>query len=751
MNLHRRPFKKLLVRSAFAISFLVLMAGAKTARADKLCAVNDELGTLESPDNNNLSNQLDASADAIISENGLVELDGSTIIRFSGRKIQAENASYNSLSGQVSIDGEFSYTTSDFKLKSSDAAVDINKDTFKSGKSTYQLTLDGRIAQGRASTLERRTDGRLKLTDATYSACPPGDEAWSLQSSKIRLDPEEGIGRATHITLRFHDVPILYAPSFSFPISNKRKSGFLAPNFRQADNTGVEILIPWYWNIAPNLDATITPRYMSKWGTQYQGEFRYLNPIGNWQLDTEYLDQNTDEIVDSTTSSARRFTRFQHKGSIGKGWTSLIDASFVTDKDYFKDFGDSLNIASITHLDRRAEIRYSDRINNMLVRLQRYQTVDKDIVPEKRPYLRLPQITWNADVPRTRFGIKPDISTEIVYFDRQDSVEGMRVDLLPKLSFPLSSDAWFFKPTAAWRYTYYQLNNLADANDPDIIDSKVTRNLPYFSIDGGLFFDRATSNDGSVQTLEPRIYYLRVPYEKQSGIPIFDSSQLDFNFSQLFRENRFAGRDRVADANQLSTAITTRFIDGPSGRERLRASLGQILYFDDRRVFLDNDGLDTAGSSDIVGEISAELQHDWVVKSNTQWNPYNSSTVRSSLLLSYRPSAGKIFNIAHRIIADSTEQTDISGAWPINDRWKAIGRWNYALDTNQSIETTLGLEYESCCWALRFAARRYISDDGLDHDTNYFVELVLKGLAPIGDSVGEILESGVIGYSDSYR
>ncbi len=728
------------------------MLTTKLLLADPLCIAYGEANVSSmSVKTKEFLDQLDASADAISSENGLVELDGSTIINFSGRRILAENASYNSLSGLVSIDGEFSYSTPDFMLESQNANIYINNNTFKSGKSNYQLSLDGRIAQGRAKSLQRRADGRIKLNNATYSACPPNEEAWEIRSTKIRLDPTEGIGRATHITLRFHDVPILYAPLFSFPINNKRKSGFLAPNFRQADNTGVEILIPWYWNIAPNLDATITPRYMSRWGTQIQGEFRYLNAIGNWQLDTEYLEHNIENDSNTNDHSNRRFTRFHHKGKLRKGWTSLIDASSVTDKDYFKDFGDSLNIASITHLNRRAELRYQGNVNSMLFRIQRYQTVDKDIVAEKRPYLRLPQITWNANYPKTHLGLKTDIRTEAVHFDREDSVTGTRIDLHPKLSLPFSSDSWFFKPTAAWRYTYYQLNNLIDAGDTNINNSKISRNLPYFSIDGGLFFDRSRSRDGSVQTLEPRIYYLNVPYKDQSDIPIFDSSQLDFNFSQLFRENRFAGKDRVADANQLSTAITTRFIDGPSGRELLRASLGQIVYFDDRRVFLNQgDDDDTSGSSDIVGELFAELKHDWVVKSNTQWNPYTSSTVRSSFLLGYRPSEDKVINIAHRTITGNTEQVDISGFWPLKNNWKAIGRWNYALDTDKSIETTLGLEYESCCWALRFAARRYIADDGLDHDTNYFIELILKGLAPVGDNVGQILKSGVLGYSDSY-
>lgn len=687
---------------------------------------------------------VDATADAVASEDGTITLNGSSLISYQGREIRADKATYDSVSGKVKINGELSYTTPEFKLDSKDATVDINNDTFQSGESSYLLTLDGKIAQGRASRLVRDEKERVKLWDATYSSCPPNSEAWKLKARKIRLDSKEGIGTAKNITLSFKGVPILYAPAFSFPINNKRKSGFLAPSFRQSENTGFEILIPWYWNISPNLDATFTPRYMTQRGTQIQGEFRYKNRIGDWDLNTEYLYENDE-------NEARRFTRFRHDGRLSRRWTSRIDASFVTDKDYFTDFGDSLDIASITHLDRRAEARYRDNINDFLIRVQRYQTVDSDIAAEERPYQRLPQLSWNAVLPKSSEGFKSKMSSELVYFDREDSVTGSRLDLNPSVSLPVRSDSWFITPTAGLRYTSYQLENIEETNDELIDDTQVTRNLPYGSIDGGLFFDRHSGDQGSVQTLEPRIFYLRVPYEDQTNIPIFDSGELDFNFSQLFRENRFSGADRVADANQLTTALTTRFIDGPSGREQLRASIGQIIYFDDRKVFLEGESIERRGSSDIVGEISAELKNDWVVKTNLQWNPYNSTTVRSAVQLSYRPGEDRLFNVAHRRIQGKTEQVDFSAYWPLNDRWTASGRWNFSLDSDTSIEATVGIEYESCCWAFRFASRRYISDNGLDHETNYFVELILKGLAPVGDNVGALLESGVLGYSDKYR
>ena len=270
-----------------------------------------------------------------------------------------------------------------------------------------------------------------------------------------------------------------------------------------------------------------------------------------------------------------------------------------------------------------------------------------------------------------------------------------------------------------------------------------------------------------MQTLEPRLYYLKVPYEDQSDIPLFDTAAFDFGISQLYRENRFSGSDRIADAEQLSLGLTTRFIDGADGRERLRASIGQILYFEDRLVTLAG-GADAGDAppatatpvaesgrrdvSDFVGELSAGLGRDWFGRANLQWNPDDDDTVRGALLATWRPPDGRLVNLAHRVVNTGsraeTEQLDLSALWPIGDAWRVAGRWNYSLDQDVSIETLIGLEYDSCCWALRFAARRFIADDGLDHETSAYLQLVLKGLAPVGQNYGALLEGAVLGYRD---
>lgn len=720
------------------------MPGVVLAASDKLCPAPEFVYTPGNAVAFDPDAPVEASADSVRTQDGIVTLNGKTEITYQNRRLTAENAEYNRASGQVDIEGDLTYQSDGIQLLSSDASFDLSKNTFSTGPSDYEVNLGAKRATGKASSMSRDANGFFQLKNATYSTCPPGDTSWFIQADSLELDPEEGIGTAKDIRLNFKGVPLLAVPRFSFPISPKRKTGFLAPILASNDSTGIELHMPWYWNIRPELDATLTPRYMTRKGFQLQGELRYMNTQGSWTLDSEYLYDDDIAVEDRH----RRFNRLVHSGRFLQNWSTALEASAVSDKDYFEDLGDTLSIASITHLERRADLLYQDDYYRFLTRLQSYQTVDENITADERPYRRLPQFVLNAEWPRLRWGAKTSLDAELVYFDRAESITGSRFDIQPKISLPVSRDAWFFNPTLTGRYTYYSLNNTTGG------PSTVDRGLTTASLDTGLFFDRETDSDGSLQTLEPRLFFLHVPFRQQNDIPIFDSSELDFNISQLFRDNRFSGADRVADANQTSVALTTRFIDGKTGREDLRASIGQIFYFEDRRVTLEGDEIDTRSTSDFVAEIAAELDDNWVVRSNIQYNADTRVTARSSALLSYQPDPDHILNFAHRNVATGssaeTEQVDFSFVWQIKDQWRFAGRWNYSLDSNSSIENMLGLEYESCCWAFRFAARRYVSDDGLDHDRSYYFQLVLKGLAPVGDNVGELFGAGVLGYRDKY-
>ncbi len=742
----------------FLAALALLGANPLSARADgeELCPAPAYLAgaTVEGDTSNDEADneqvpRINAEADNVVSENGVVSLEGNTTIGFKDRSLNAENAKYLPESGEVLIEGEVSFLSNGINLQSRDAKIDMDDNLFSAGESSYEIDLNGNRATGGASNMERNEKGEYIMKNGSYSTCPPGDKSWFIEAKEIHLFPDEGIGTAKNIRLNFKGVPLLAIPRFSFPISPKRKTGFLAPVIARRENTGLELHIPWYWNIRPNLDATFVPRLTSKRGAQLQSEFRYLDKQGTWQLDNEFIN-------DKERGNERRvFTQLKHDGRFNSEWSSNILASRVSDGDYFKDLGDSVQVASITHLERRADLTFQRGPYQFISRLQTYQTVDDTIDDEDKPYKRLPQFLFNWEPDRDKYGIRANVDAELVYFDRDASITGSRLDLHPRLTVPIVRDAWFFKPTLAYRFTHYALNNQVETES-----SSVSRNLGTLSIDSGLYFDRSIDLKGSVQTLEPRLFYLRVPFEDQEGIPLFDSNEFDFNISQLFRENRFSGSDRVADANQVSLALTTRIVDGVDGSEDFRASIGQIFYSDDRRVTLESDTADTRDintrdTSDVVGELAADLSNNWGVNGKLQWDPTDRNTVRGSMLVSYRPAPNKIVNFAHRIVNTGrnaeTEQLDFSMIWPVKNNWVLAGRWNYSLDEDQSIETLLGLQYDSCCWAARFAARRFVTDDGMDHDTSVYLQLVLKGLAPVGQNYGALLETSILGYRDDYK
>jgi len=378
--------------------------------------------------------------------------------------------------------------------------------------------------------------------------------------------------------------------------------------------------------------------------------------------------------------------------------------------------------------------------------------IDEAIGPEDRPHSRLPQFKIEARSHSLPLGLQGKVNGEFVYFDKDDAVTGSRFDVQPTVTLPLVRDAWFIRPSFSQRFTYYSLNNTDNT-----IGSTTSRNLNTISLDSGLFFDRTVDAKGSVQTLEPRLFYLRVPFTDQSNIPVFDSSAFDFNISQLFRNNRFSGADRVSDANQISLALTTRMLNGEDGSEDFRASIGQIVYFNDRKVSLPPlELVEDRNTSDFVGEISTSIGENWVASGNIQWNPEDESTVRSALSIGYRGGPNRIANVTHRLVNNEerqqrTEQIDLSGLWKLGESWRIASRWNFALDADRSIESLLGLEYDSCCWAFRLASRRYIADDGEDHDTSVYLQLVLKGLAPLGQNYGALLENAILGYKDDVK
>ena len=673
-------------------------------------------------------------------QQGFSSFAGDVQIRQGARALRADEVRYQRQQQLVQASGAIRYRDDGLEATATHAEFNLLTDSGQLDQASYLFA--PRHARGEAAQARVETAQVLELHEATYTTCDPGNDDWLLRASQVRLDRTSGRGTAKHVSVDFKGVPIFYWPYLRFPIDDRRQSGFLTPTFASSNRVGLALSAPYYLNLAPNYDATITPRLLSKRGIQLQNEFRYLTESHVGAVNLELLPH------DRAFGDSRTLFTLRDQGVLAPGWTSEVDFSYASDEQYFSDLGNSLSLASITHLERRADIRYTGDDWSLLGRLQGFQTMDPNIALVDRPYQRLPQLLFRGELPDSSYGLRYRVRGEYVYFYRNDSVVGSRVDLEPGVSLPLNYRAGYLTPSLHLRQTSYLLGN----TDPGA-NERPSRTLPVFSLDGGLFFERplAWRGEAYTQTLEPRVYYLYVPYQNQDDIPIFDSAALDFSFSQLFRDNRFSGSDRVADANQITLALTSRLLEQDSGDERLRASAGQIFYFRDQLVTLNPSGLGGRNdSSDLVGELDYRLSPAWYARAAAQWNVDHQQTRRSTVQFHYQPDRKHIVNLGYRLRDDidiPLEQTDVSFLWPLGTGWSIVGRWNYSLEDSLNLDSFLGFEYNSCCWALRVVARDYISGTTGDNNTGVYMQFELKGLTQLGDTVGGLLERGILGYS----
>jgi LPS-assembly protein len=583
------------------------------------------------------------------------------------------------------------------------------------------LTFAGQNARGQARRILFEGRERTRLEGAQYTTCPPGQESWFLSAGSIELDYSEDTGTARNATVSFMNLPVFYWPYMTFPISGQRKSGLLPPRVGNTSNSGSFIAIPYYFNIAPPLDATVTARYYSRRGLLWQNEGRYLGERFNGVLEAEYIAD--DQLFDDSRSALR----YRHNHTLGRHWWGNIDFNTVSDKDYFVDFSDSPTRMAQTHLPQLVELNYAGARTRITARTLNYETVDEAIPAADRPYERLPQLLFSAQLPhlpsRPRYGV----DGEFVSFERDVGLAGDRLDLRPAVSLPLRNTFGFITPTVAARHTAYRLRGVTDDVEP-------TRTLGVFSLDSGLIFERERRHGsrGFTQTLEPRLFYLYVPYENQDELPNFDTALPDFSFDNLFRENRFVGADRVGDANQVTAALTTRLLD-ETGRERLRASIGQIYHFADRRVTLTPGLTETRGYSDVAAEARAQLARRWYLRTDLEWDPRDGTTRDSSIYLQFRPAANKIINVGHRYTQDEQEQIDVSTQWPVGRRWTLAARSNYSVWEDTNIDSYAGFQYHACCWVGRLYARHYLVRDQGQVDSVMF-EFEITGLASLGQS-----------------
>jgi len=668
----------------------------------------------------------------------IVIMHGNAEAVHDGQLLRSDRATYDRSADTVQAEGNVQYRREGLSITGDRADLNLGTDSGRLDNAKFSLA--ERHARGSAGTVLMLDRNVTVLNRATYTTCNPGNEDWILRAGRVRLDQSTGTGTATNVSVSFMGVPFLYSPWLSFPIDNRRKTGFLPPTVGQSSDNGVELTIPYYLNLDPQYDLTLTPRYLSRRGLLLGSEFRYLTTASRGAVDLEYLPN------DRLTGEDRSLVRYLDDGHPLSGLTTNVEYNLASDANYFRDLGNSLNIASITHLDQHAAVAYQADTWTASARVQAYQTVDDTIPRASRPYKELPALFLRTQRPE--YDLRPNfrLITSYIDFQHSDLTSGQRVDVQPAVSLPLYSPAAYLQPTITLRHTRYVLDRdtPGDGRTPQ-------RTLPIYSVDSGVFLERDTRWDGRdlIQTLEPRLYYLYVPYRDQSDLPLFDTGTPDFTFSQLFRDNRFNGSDRVGDTNQIAAALTTRFLDGDTGQQRAQAGIGQIYYFQDRRITLTGTP-DTAPASDIVATAAANFSKAVTGTLDLRRSEDTGKLDMAGVQIRYKPEQRSVLNLSYRYreatpSQAALDQSDVSLLWPIGPRWHIIARHNYSFLDHQELETLAGVEYQSCCWRVRVVHRRYLNSELNSHNQIIYLQLDLIGLATVGDHLDSLLDRGILG------
>ena len=728
------------------LGIILMLSHSAYAIDDQACKIGNVSGIvyeappLFSPDKRA---NIDISANKTTSEkDGSSIFEGDVVIEKHELRIRADHAEYDNTNKQVSVTGNVHVDTPSMSVDADGGNFLVG--TERSEFINIQFYIPETRLRGGAESVTSPGKNIAKMHDSYVTSCPPDDIDWLLQAKSIQLDMEDEYGKAKGVLLRFKQVPILYTPYIEFPIGDRRRSGLLIPTIGTSSSRGFELTVPYYWNIAPNQDAILAPHFMNRRGWQLDTNYRYLTRTTKGVLDFDYLHQ------DRITQETRYSINYDQQTIFNSNLRLAVDYKDVSDAEYLSDFSTNLNGASTTHLPRSASLDAS--YSNWLMRalIQTYETLDLSIAESDRPYRILPQLTVNGSEGITDT-IDFFMQSELVNFVHEDdvSVEGPRFNLTPGLHFNFRDSGWFVKPELDYYFTAY---NIEDGAGNSVPTDEIS--APIASVDSGLFFDRNMGN-GFLQTLEPRLFYLYIPYRDQSGLPIFDSSIPDFSYAQMFRKNRFNGGDRLGDANQVTLALSSRIIDSNTGLEYMRASIGQIYYFDDRRIT--ESGPETANTSDVIGDVVANYGN-WRGKAGIQWDVDLNQTEKGNASIHYENNKNYIVNLGYSKRRqtinnlEAIEQTDFSFVAPVSNDITLLGRWNYSLAQERELETIAGLSYDSCCWSMILALQRYlVNSSSIDeeYDNTILFQLVLKGLGSVsGDSATDRLKSSILGFKE---
>ncbi len=724
--------------------------------------------------------------------NGNSSISGGVKIINGSRSMEAETVEADNTDNTATISGNVVIRDAGILFRGDKATIDrsTNDTVIENGEFVaYETRL-----RGSAEKIES-TKEHFVLENGEFTRCEPGNEHWKLHGSSIEIDheTEQGVGR--NVVFDIGGVPVFYLPYMQFPAGGKRQSGFMFPSI-----TSDDVTIPYYFNLAPNYDLTLAPRYLADAGTMLEIEARHLSESFETSLSGSWLGNGEDKISDNEQTSIdkglltpaeatpfdgedRWLFGLQQEGGRDANWFSRIDFTRVSDFAYFNHIDTiSLDVNRSTHLSRFGELGYNFKNWQVAARAQEYQTIIPDI---EEPYRQKPRLDANG---LYNWGnVELTLNNQYTQFDHRNEfydqnnpapadpyIIGDRLRTDYQLSWNKEWLWGFIKPSLLLKSVNYQLD---DKNLNLGVDDSPGVTVPQASIDFGVYFERDGSwfGDGYLQTFEPQIFYFYSEFKDQSDFfnltptnrnIAFDTSELTFSYSQLFRHSRFAGSDRIEDANQVSVGLTTRFLGAESGAERFRMSLGQIYYRDDRLVSLDGAPL-LETKSEIAGQFSAQMTDSWRFNSDILYDREQSKVNKGSVALRYFDDQSRIFNIGYRYTRIpitqipgmpqpniDESQGEISFAWPISSNWSVIGRGYYDFTKDRELDSVFGLEYTSCCYPLRLVGQRYldndlvnrIDDDELEYDQGIFFEFQLRGLGSIGNKISNALSDGILNY-----
>jgi LPS-assembly protein len=725
----------------FPLSFLVFFIMFEAVSVQAAVQPRKRAGTVKKQVVKKDTGITTINADSVeAKQDQILEATGNAELRQDDQFVRADHVLFNQESNLLFADGDVRLEKGGTIMTGPSLKMDLNNSTGEMEQPRYFL--EDTDLRGSADVMRIEGKEEFIFKGAAYTSCPAGNDDWLLKMSTLDLDRHTQIGTAYNARIEFMGVPILYTPWMNFPLNDRRRTGILAPTLGGTNKGGRELSVPIYLNIADNYDDTFTPRFIQKRGNLYDNEFRYMGNSYRGKFDYGELRQ------DKLTNTDRSHASLVHGQSFADGFSGSLNLNQASDDAYFRDLSPIPAIATQKNLLREGVVSYSAGWWASSIRSQSFQTLQDPAAPVALPYRRLHQV--NVGGQRILAGATVSFNSEYVDFVHPTAINGKRTVLYPSISYHLLNDpAYYLVPKVGVHSTHYALGEYGMG-----AETKYDRTVPIFSLDSGLVLEREFALDryDFIQTLEPRLFYVKVPYRDQDMLPNFDSAPSVFSFMQMFTENRFLGSDRIGDADQLTAALTSRLLDADNGNERLRFAIGQRFSRTAPRVILGTP-VATTNQSDVLVSVGGRISKSLTLDSLAQYNPNDSRTEKIAATARYKPEAGKVFNLGYRYTfsADpdpkkTLRQLDMSTQWLLGGRWHMVAQTKYSLQEKRAVETLAGLEYNQDCWVLRLVAQEFITATN-EKSLTYFIQLELNDLVRVGTDPLGALRQSIHGYS----